>query len=58
VPRDVHPNKAGHAVNGDGRKPDREGRMGGGERKRRVLTAQVQACDVHKPTASMNMKWP
>lgn len=29
VPRDVHSNQAGHAVNGDGRKPERRGRVEG-----------------------------
>lgn len=28
VPGDVHANQAGHAVNGDGRKPERRGRVG------------------------------
>lgn len=29
VPRDVHANQAGHAVNGDGGEPERRGRVGG-----------------------------
>lgn len=51
VPRDVHPNQTGHAVNGDGGEPERRGRVGQGgggperreERKKLILTEQVKA---------------
>lgn len=50
VPRDVHTNQAGHAVDGDGGEPERRGRVGGNggrperqkERKHQVLLDQVK----------------
>lgn len=51
VPRDVHTNQTGHAVNGDGGEPERRGRVGesGGRpedrkrEKKHILTEQVKA---------------
>lgn len=43
MPRDVHANQAGHAVNGDGRKPAGGGRVIG---KKTVLAEQVRAYNV------------
>lgn len=68
VARDVHSNQAGHAVNGDGREPERRGRAGGkhggraerkGERRKQVLIEHVKAhsesqCVCHEVVNSLS----